>query len=246
MDKIKKIILLILFKTKSFLTLLNEKILPDSKNNKPIYSSSFKLYEKDEMEKCYNHFKGYFKNSMFMDTNELRKFSIIRAKDNNNFNESECYLEFGVWRGTTINLLSNYVKEIYGFDSFEGLKEDWVGAINKPKGTFSLNKVLPKLNKNVIPIKGWIQDTLPVFLAEKKPKITFMHIDVDTYETTKFILENTKPFLQKNAIILFDELYNFPGWDVGEYKALQEVFNENDYKFLAFSLEGRQATIQLT
>ena len=34
------------------------------------------------------------------------------------------------------------------------------------KGTFDLKKI-PKLNTNVIPISGWIQDTLP-FLLKKK------------------------------------------------------------------------------
>ena len=51
-------------------------------------------------------------------------------------------------------------------------------------------------------------------------------MDVDTYETTKFVLETIKPNLINGAIILFDELYNFEGWDVGEYKALTEVFDE--------------------
>ena len=30
--------------------------------------------------------------------------------------------------------------------------------------------------------------------------------------------------MAKDSIIIFDELYNYPGWDVGEYKALKEVF----------------------
>ena len=44
---------------------------------------------------------------------------------------------------------------------------------------------------------------------------------------------------------MFDELYNFSGWDVGEYKALQDVFDEKDYKFLVFSKDGSQAAIQI-
>ena len=98
---------------------------------------------------------------------------------------------------------------------------------------------------NVIPVKGWIQDTLPPFLIEKDPKINFVHIDVDTYETTKFILDLIKPRLIKGALILFDELYNFEGWDVGEYKALAEVFKENEYKFEAFAYDGQQALIKI-
>jgi hypothetical protein len=44
---------------------------------------------------------------------------------------------------------------------------------------------------------------------------------------------------------LFDELYNFPGWDVGEYRALTEVFDESEYTFLAFRQDGTQAVIEI-
>ena len=52
-------------------------------------------------------------------------------------------------------------------------------------------------------------------------------------------------YLDKNAIILFDQLYNFVGWRNGEYKALQETFDENEYKFRAFTINAQQAVIQL-
>ena len=61
-------------------------------------------------------------------------------------------------------------------------------------------------------------------------------MDVDTYESTKFILQKIKPFLIDKAVILFDELYNFSGWRVGEYKALKKEFNDNEYKYLSFAL----------
>jgi len=82
-------------------------------------------------------------------------------------------------------------------------------------------------------------------LREKKPRINFVHIDLDTYESSKFVLENLKPYLSKGCIILFDELYNFSGWDVGEYKALSETFSENEYKFLSFST-GTQVCVQIS
>ena len=47
------------------------------------------------------------------------------------------------------------------------------------------------------------------------------------------------------CIITFDDFYNYTGWDVGEYKAFTETFNENEYKFLAFSKFGWQAAIQI-
>ena len=126
----------------------------------------------------------------------------------------------------------------------QGLKENWKGA-HFSKGSFDLKGKIPDLNKNVIPIVGWVQDTLPKFLNEKKPSINFVHMDIDTYPSSKFVLSNLKPFLNKSCIITFDDFYNFAGWEVGEYKAFAETFNENEYKFLAFSKFGRQATIQI-
>jgi len=237
-----------------FLTILKRHCWPNNyvynagikslENN--ITKTSFDLFEEEEKNKSFNHFKKYFLKSIFFDNSDLqRKYSISKALKNDK-DQNLFYLEFGVWKGNSINLFSKFLKtEIYGFDSFLGLKEDWKGGyINHPSGRYSLQGKIPRLNKNVIAIKGWAQDTLAKFIDEKKPKINFVHLDVDTYESTKFILENIKPNLANNAILLFDELYDFPGWQVGEYKALTEVFNESEYRFLAFHKFYHMVTIQ--
>ena len=59
---------------------------------------------------------------------------------------------------------------------------------------------------------------------------------MDTYSSTKFTLEKIKPYLIKNAILIFDELTGFVGWEYGEYKALKEVFKDEEFKYLAFSM----------
>src|SRR5690606_16814666 len=59
-------------------------------------------------------------------------------------------LEFGVFQGTSINFFGKVLKankdkrQIYGFDSFEGLSEDWVGT-HMSSSTFNRNGVLPKV-----------------------------------------------------------------------------------------------------
>ena len=63
---------------------------------------------------------------------------------------------------------------------------------------------------------------------------------------TKFTLDKIKPYLVKGAIILFDELYNYPGWRNGEYKALTEVFKEDEFKYKAFLINGAPCAIQIT
>ena len=236
---IKKLIIKFLHFTRRILTALKNHCLPSP----PLSFSPYMMHEKEEIKKCYETFKPHFKNSIFLDSKHYQKFIIERAKENDVSNK-KFYLEFGVYVGTTINFFSNYVNEIYGFDSFEGLREDWIGNINHPKGKFNLNRKLPKLNKNVIPVVGWVQDTLCPFLDKHKPEINFVHLDMDTYESTKFVLTKIKPYLTKNCTIAFDELYNYPGWETGEYRALKETFNDSEYKYVCFSKDGARAMIQ--
>ena len=82
-------------------------------------------------------------------------------------------------------------------------------------------------------------------MKKNNPKINFIHIDTDTYETCKFILDKTKPYLINNSVVLFDELYNFPGWDVGEYKALKETFSDDEFHYKAFSADKTAVAIQI-
>ena len=110
---------------------------------------------------------------------------------------------------------------------------------------FYLNKKIPKLNNNVEPIIGYVQDTFEDFLKKHNPKINFAHMDLDTYDSTKYILERIKPYLLDGSILIFDELYNYINWQIGEYKALKEVFNDNEYDFKSFNLSGSQVVIQI-
>ena len=53
------------------------------------------------------------------------------------------YCEFGVYRGETLNFIASLVPvEVHGFDSFEGLPEDWKQG--HEKGTFAL-QALPQV-----------------------------------------------------------------------------------------------------
>lgn len=200
------------------------------------------LYSKEQQLNSYNYFKKYFKSSILLkNANDIRDYSIKRAKEQDISNKFY-YIEFGVYDGTSINFFSKHVSNIYGFDSFDGLREDWTGNFGFAKGHFDLKSKLPKVNKNVTLIKGLVQDTLDDFI-HKDLQINFIHMDLDTYESSLFVLKKIKPYLCKNSIILFDQLHNFEGWDTGEFKALKEVFKDDEYKFIAFSMEHQASII---
>ena len=203
------------------------------------------LINENSTKECYEHFKEIFKTTVLFRCKEtIRKYAIQNAISNDEQQEG-FYLEFGVFKGSSANFFSKYVKKLYAFDSFEGLREDWAGHSGGEKGRFNLNKQIPKLNSNIEPIVGFVQDTLDDFLKKHNPKINFVHLDMTAYPSTKYALERLKPFLIKDAIIIFDELYNFPGWENGEYKALKEVFKDDEYIFKAFNVLGIQVVIQI-
>ena len=80
---------------------------------------------------------------------------------------SGLWLEFGVATGSTINIISSKTtNKVYGFDTFQGLPEDWDD--HQAKGVYSQDGVLPKVNSNVELIVGLFQDTLQKFLDEAR------------------------------------------------------------------------------
>ena len=149
--------------------------------------------------------------------------------------ESNSILEFGVFKGRSLNFFSKRLNKcfFYGFDSFEGLKEDWSGT-SLPKGFFAVNKK-PKINKNVILVEGWFDDTLPEFLKKFNSTCSLIHIDCDTYQSSKYCLDELKKFnlIKKGVLILFDEYFGYPGYESGEMKAFKEL--NIKYTYLAFS-----------
>lgn len=155
-------------------------------------------------------------------------------------NPDTLWLEFGVFSGKTINYISEHtINYVYGFDSFHGLHEDWREGVFL-KGAFNKNGVMPKVNDNVILLKGMFDVTLPSFVNTQNKKISFIHIDCDLYSSTKYVLNTLKPYIAKNCVIVFDELVNYPGFsgDKGELKALYEFVKENDVKFDWIGMNG--------
>ena len=202
-------------------------------------TSPIDVYYENLSLDCFKFFEKEMKNSsIFLKPNDIRKFAISKGINNIN-NKDDLFLEFGVYRGESINVFSEILQKkdltIYGFDSFEGLEEDWNMNEYNPAGTFSLDKKKPKVASNAKLIQGKVQDTLENFLkTNEEKKIIFSHLDMDTYTPTKFTLLKIKPFLAKGSIILFDQFYGYPNWQDHEFKAFKEVFNEKEYRYIAF------------
>jgi len=141
-------------------------------------------------------------------------------------------IECGVFKGRSINLIAQHLPEktIYGFDSFEGLPENWTGWKDHQKG--ALATPLPQVKDNVVLIKGWFDDTLPKFHQEQPMEaIGLLHIDCDLYSSTVTILETLVTRIVPGTVIVFDEYLNFVTWREHEAKAFAEFCEKYKVKF---------------
>ena len=131
--------------------------------------------------------------------------------------------EFGVNSGGSINFIAGHLRKrpIHGFDSFEGLPEDWSGN-QMARGFFSRKGRMPKVASNVALHRGWFCDTLPKFAAENDEPVALLHVDCDIYSSTVTIFEHLGSRLVPGSLVLFDEYFNYPAWQMHEHKAFRE------------------------
>jgi predicted O-methyltransferase YrrM len=157
------------------------------------------------------------------------------------------YLEFGVFRGNSINRIAKMVPErtIYGFDSFSGLPEDWMDA---PKGSFAVPGP-PAKEENVEFVIGWFDSTLPGFCHSKgETPVAFVHIDCDLYSSTQTIFAQLKSKIVPGTVIVFDEYFNYPGWRQHEWLAFKEYIAHSGrtYRYLGLVPVHKQVSVIIT
>lgn len=148
-------------------------------------------------------------------------------------------LEFGVEKGASLALLAGTTTgTVHGFDSFEGLPENWTGTFEE-KGKFAMRGRRPRVPRNARLHVGWFNDTLPGFLAAYPEDASLVHIDCDIYQSTKTVFDHVGPRIKPGTVIVFDEYFNYPAWREHEYKAFQEFVRASGrrYRYIGFSAE---------
>lgn len=181
---------------------------------------------------------------MFKTRQELFKFALDRVTVRDGL-----YAEFGVYKGDSINRLARLRPNqvFHAFDSFEGLPESW--TLGARTGAFSVGGRLPAVHGNVVLVKGFFEDTLQQFVSTRDYKaVAFLHVDCDLYSATKTVLDRLAPLLVEGTVIVFDEYFNYPGWQQGEYKAFAEFIESHDrlsYDYIGYIRNGGQVAVRL-
>ena len=160
---------------------------------------------------------------------------------------SRPFYEFGVWTASSFRYLIRTFKKGYGFDTFTGLPEDWDGHTHvEKKGSYSSDGNVPDIEGGEF-IVGTFEETLPGFFSESRPVASVMNFDADLYSSTVCALNHSKPVMDKDTILIFDEFIMNGNWEEDEFKALEEFCSANDlrYEVIAISFRTKQVAVKL-
>lgn len=131
--------------------------------------------------------------------------------------EQIVYLEFGVHQGYSIGrwveLNTHPDSRFFGFDTFQGLPEDWKSY---SAGHFSTQGQMPDIrDPRVRFVAGMFQDTLTATLPQiPSDGRLVVHIDSDLYSSALYVLTRLHDRFVPGSLILFDQ------WvDIHEYRA---------------------------
>jgi hypothetical protein len=130
------------------------------------------------------------------------------------------YLEFGVYRGDSIRFWSGLNtapdSRFIGFDSFEGLPEDW--RAGQRQGHFTTHGTTPAIeDPRVEFVTGWFNDTVPPFARQFVARNRLvLHFDADLYSSTMLPLVHFDRLMTAGTLLVFDEFYDRDN----EYRAL--------------------------
>ncbi|MBV9089516.1 MAG: class I SAM-dependent methyltransferase [Mycobacteriaceae bacterium] len=155
-------------------------------------------------------------------------------------------LEFGVATGTTLAIIAEALSAehtVVGFDTFTGLPENWRTGF--PAGTFSQRKAPDVPGAELV--AGRFEDTLAEFLTGTDEQVAFLHIDSDLYSSAKTVLDLTGQRLASGAVVVFDEFFNFPGWQQHEFRAWAEFIacTGRAFDYLAYTGNNEQVAVRL-
>lgn len=139
------------------------------------------------------------------------------------------YLEFGVFEGASMKYWSDALEHpeavLRGFDSFEGLPEDW--GFGFEKGRFDLGGSPPVLADDRVEfIKGWFEETLPGFVVPPH-EVLVIAMDADLYSSTIYVLHQLEKTIGPGTYIYFDDMSR----PDHEPRAFEEFIQETGRRF---------------
>ncbi|SEG86549.1 Methyltransferase domain-containing protein [Thermomonospora echinospora] len=161
-----------------------------------------------------------------------------------------CWVELGFGSGESAMQIRDIAERaglkmiLHGFDSFQGLPEDWGGEAKRGDYTFPR----PPLDPPGVRVhQGWFHEAIPQALPDLADQIGFVHVDCDLYSSTRTAFSLLGERLGPGTVIHFDEYWNYLEAEEGELKAFGEFVDgrELGFRYLGYNANYMQASVIL-
>ena len=177
------------------------------------------------------------KNSFKIERRVPNRFDVFATVVEQVRNKQVLYLEFGVFRGTCTRYWSNVLmhpgSRLHGFDSFEGLPEDFDVDGRHVKGSFDVGGEIPQIEDTRVKFyKGLFDDILPTYKLPEHEVLVII-LDADLYSSTQFVLRHLCPFIMPGTFIYFDDMSR----PDHEPRAFEEFMKESGLSFRLVSTD---------
>ena len=151
------------------------------------------------------------------------------------------YLEFGVFKGTSVIQFYNLFTEfglneirLFAFDAFKGLPDSEGSTFRKGEFSFPQKSFIKRISKagvnieKVIITAGFFKESLTESVKKQNRlnKASIIHVDCDLYESTTTVLQFCQDLVQNGTVLIFDDYLSFQNEtdpaQYGEEKAFKE------------------------
>lgn len=136
-------------------------------------------------------------------------------------------VECGTWRGGMSAAMAWAAPSRHSvlFDSYEGLPDakpidgpaafHWSKEVRdydncRAEEAWSVQAMERVRQRDFEIIKGWFEDTVPVWAKQQRP-IAVLRLDGDWYDSTILCLEQLWPLVSKGGIVIVDDYYTWDG-----------------------------------
>ncbi len=88
---------------------------------------------------------------------------------------------------------------------------------------------------------------LPEFLDRHPGVVAFAHIDCDLYSATSTVLSSLRDRIAPGSVLVFDEYFNYPGWEMHEFRAWREFASvqEVSYEYIGLVPSHQQVAVRI-
>ena len=118
-------------------------------------------------------------------------------------------------------------------------------AAGLPEGLFAQDG-LPEARGATI-VDGPYEQTLTAWKAEHPEPIALLYLDTTIHSSTSAVLDLLADRLADGTLIVLDEYFNYPGWQVGECKAWAEFVERSGigFRYEGYTFDNEQVVVSV-